>query len=96
VIVEVGGYPDDIFDPQNDSIDNGFMKLMNALNFINDLNPNVVDLNHTGSGPTGSGDGSNNNPVDLEITEDVEFKSDFISQIPSMWGPAIMEVRVWG
>ncbi len=96
VTVEVGPDPDDVFDPQNDSIDNGFMKLMNALNFISDLNPNVVDLNHTSSGPTGTGDGSDNNPIDLEITEEVEFKSDFISQIPSMWGPAIMEVRIWG
>ena len=96
VTVQIGNDPSDIFDPENDSIDNGFMKLMNAMNFINDLNPNVVDLNHTTSGPSGTGDASNNNPIDLEITEEVEFQSDFISQIPSMWGPAIMEVRIWG
>ncbi len=96
ITVEIGPNPDDIFDPNNDSIDNGFMKLMNALNFINDLNPNVANMTYNSSGPTGDGDGSNINPVDLEITEEVEFKSDFISQIPSMWGPAIMEVRIWG
>lgn len=96
VIVEVGNDPDDIFDPQNDSIDNGLMRLLDAMNFINDTSPEVVDLNHTGSGPSGTGDGSSSNPVDLEITEEVEFQSDFISQIPSMWGPAVMEVRVWG
>lgn len=96
ITVEIGPNPNDIFDPNNDSIDNGFMKLMNALNFINDLNPNVANMTYNSSGPTGDGDGSDSNPIDLEITEEVEFKSDFISQIPSMWGPAIMEVRIWG
>jgi hypothetical protein len=94
--VEVGPDPNDIFDPMNDSIDNGFMKLIDTMNFINDLNPGVADMNSTTTGPSGTGDGSNANPVDLEITEDVNFNSDFISQIPSMWGPAIMEVKVWG
>ncbi|UCC91565.1 MAG: VWA domain-containing protein [Candidatus Aenigmatarchaeota archaeon] len=96
MVVQVGSNPSDIFDPENESIDSGFMKLVNAMNFINDLNEGVVDINHTSSGPSGTGDGSFNNPIDLEITEEVEFNSDFISQIPSMWGPATMEVRVWG
>ncbi|NIO22394.1 MAG: hypothetical protein GTN38_00010 [Candidatus Aenigmarchaeota archaeon] len=95
VVVEVGPNPNDVFDPENDSIDNGFMKLIDRLNFISDLNPNVVDLTHNATGPTGNGDGSLSNPIDLEITEEVKFQSDFISQIPSMWGPATMEVRVW-
>ncbi len=95
-VVEVGSDPDDIFDPQNDSVDNAFMKLMDTMNFINDLNSGVADINHTTSGPSGTGDGSSSNPVDLEITEDVKFNSDFVSQIPSMWGPAIMEVMIWG
>jgi hypothetical protein len=95
VIVEVGPNPDDIFDPENDSIDNGFMKLIDTLNFISDLNPNVVDFTHNATGPTGSGDGSPGNPIDLEITEEVKFHSDFISHIYSLWGPATMEVRVW-
>jgi hypothetical protein len=95
-IIQVGPDPSDVFDPQNDSIDNGLMKLLDVMNFINDLNPGAADLNHTGSGPSGTGDGAAANPIDLEITEDVDFKSDFISQIPSMWGPAIMEVKIWG
>jgi hypothetical protein len=95
-VVEIGSDPDDVFDPENDSIDNGFMKLIDTMNFINDLNSGIVDLNHTASGPSGTSDGSSNNPIDLEITEDVDFKSDFISQISSMWGPAIMEVKIWG
>ncbi len=93
--VEVGPNPNDVFDPENDSIDNGFMKLIDTLNFINDLNPSVVNFTYNETGPIGSGDGSMNNPIDLEVTEEVEFKSDFISQIPSMWGPALMEVRIW-
>lgn len=95
-VVEVGPEPSDVFDPENDSIDNAFMKLIDTMNFINDLNSGVADLNHTSSGPSGTGDGSASNPIDLEITEDVSFNSDFISQIPSMWGPAIMEVKIWG
>ena len=83
-VVEIGPDPDDVFDPMNDSIDNGFM------------NSGIVDLNYTSSGPSGTGDGSSINPIDLEITEDVNFNSDFISQISSMWGPAIMEVKIWG
>ena len=96
ITVEVGSDPDDVFDPENDSIDNGFMKLMDSMNFINDLNPGIVNLTHNASGPSGEGDGSYSNPIDLEITEEMKFQSDFISQIPSMWGPAIMEVRIWG
>lgn len=95
ITVEVGPEPDDIFDPWNDSIDNGFMKLMDSMNFINDLNPGVADLNGTDSGPSGTADASSSNPVDLEVTEDIEFKADFITQIPSMWGPALMEVKIW-
>ncbi|MFH1237529.1 MAG: hypothetical protein V1648_03960 [Candidatus Aenigmatarchaeota archaeon] len=95
-VVEIGPDPDDNFDPMNDSIDNGFMKLIDRMNFMSDVNSGVVDLNYTASGPSGTGDGSSGNPVDLEITEDVNFNSDFISQISSMWGPAIMEVKIWG
>ncbi len=95
VTVEVGPDPDDVFDPNNDSIDSGFMKLLDTMNFINDINPNIVDLNHSGSGPDGTGDGSAGNPIDLEVTEEVEFQSNFISQIPSLWGPATLEVRIW-
>ena len=95
VTVEVGHEPNDIFDPENDSIDNGFVKLIDKINFIVDLNPNVADFTHNQTGPTGNGDGSPNNPIDLEITEDVKFQSDYISRIPSLWGPATMEVRVW-
>ncbi len=94
--VQVGPDPGDAFDPMNDSIDNAFMKLMDTMNFISDLNSGIADMNRTSAGPSGTGDGSDGNPIDLEITEDVNFKSDFISQIPSMWGPAIMEVRIWG
>lgn len=95
-IIEIGIDPSDVFDPLNDSVDNAFVKLLDTINFINDLNPNAPDFNHTSSGPSGSGDGSFNNPIDLEITEEIKFKTDFISQIPSMWGPATLEIKIWG
>jgi hypothetical protein len=92
-LIQIGTDPGDIFDPQNDSVDDAFMKLLDNLNFdFNDLNPN------------GYGDGSQlnpydgvnqTNPIDLEITSEVSFTSDYISQIPSLWGPAELEIRVW-
>ncbi|MCX6814419.1 MAG: VWA domain-containing protein, partial [Candidatus Aenigmarchaeota archaeon] len=70
--VSYGPDPSDIFDPQNDSIDDSFMRLMDSLNFIGDLNPSSY-----GNGTLGNPyDGINQiNPVDLQITSDVEFDS---------------------
>ncbi|MEM5871302.1 MAG: VWA domain-containing protein [Candidatus Aenigmatarchaeota archaeon] len=95
-IVELGVDPSDLFDPLEDAIDNGFVKLLDTLNFLGDLNPDIADFNHTNIGPSGSGDGSVNNPIDLEINEEIKFNSNYISQIPSMWGPAQMEIKIWG
>lgn len=69
----------DVFDPENDSIDNGFQKLLDKLNFIND---------------TGSDDGSENNPIDVKIF-DIGFSSGYIGNIPTLWGPALLEIRIW-
>ncbi|MEM7815502.1 MAG: hypothetical protein QXN71_00070, partial [Candidatus Aenigmatarchaeota archaeon] len=90
--VSVGPEPSDIFDPENDSIDDSFMRLMDSINFIWDSNPNSYG-NGTAENPY---DGiSPQNPVDLQITSEVEFESVTASEIPSLWGPAIMEIRIW-
>jgi hypothetical protein len=87
-----GPDPSDIFDPENDSIDDSFMRLMDSLNFIGDLNPGSYG-NGTAANPY---DGINQtNPVDLQITSDVEFDSVTATDIPSLWGPATMEIRIW-
>jgi len=90
--VAYGQDPSDIFDPGNDSIDDSFMRLMDSLNFIWDANPGSY-----GNGTAGNPyDGVNQtNPVDLQITSDVEFDAVTASGIPSLWGPALMEIRIW-
>ncbi len=92
VVVSVGPNPSDKFDPMNDSIDDAFMRLVDKLNFIYDSNPNEY-----GNGTTANPyDGVNQtNPIDIEITSDVSFNSNYISDVPSLWGPAILEVRTW-
>jgi hypothetical protein len=82
---QADGYTDltvgspDIFDPINDSIDDGFEKLLDKLNFIDD---------------SGGNDGSYSNPIDVKIF-DVKFSSGYIGNIPTLWGPAGLEIRVW-
>jgi len=86
------GNGNDKFDPKNDSIDDGFMRLLDSLNFLFDAN----------EGTYGDGtvldpfDGVNTtNPIDLQLTSDVEFQTSSISGIPSLWGPAELEIMVW-
>ncbi len=88
--ISIGPDSNDIFDPQNDSIDNSLMKLLDALNFIDNINEGSF-----GDGSAGNPyDGINqSNPIDLEISENFEFKADYVSQITSLWGPALLEIR---
>jgi hypothetical protein len=90
--VQVGPDPSDIFDPENDSVDDSFMRLMDGLNFLGDLSPGSYG-NGTAQNPYDGVDLSN--PIDLQITSDVEFDTVTASGIPSLWGPAIMEIRIW-
>jgi hypothetical protein len=90
--VAYGPDPSDIFDPENDSVDDSFMGLMDMMNFIMDANPSSY-----GNGTAGNPyDGINQtNPVDLQITSDVAFDTVMAEGIPSLWGPAVMEIRIW-
>jgi hypothetical protein len=97
------GDPADIFDPGNDSLDDALVRLLDQLNFIYDNNTNIavpvkppysnttcgLDINNT------CGDGDYYNPIDLEITPEVRFEYNYISEVPSLWGPANMEIRTW-
>ncbi|MFH1364772.1 MAG: hypothetical protein ABIH52_03905, partial [Candidatus Aenigmatarchaeota archaeon] len=91
-VVAVGPEPTDIFDPINDSIDDAFMRLLDNLNFILDVN----DGSYGDGNILNPYDGVNQtNPIDLQITSDVEFASSTISDIPTLWGPAELEIRTW-
>lgn len=90
--VSVGPEPSDEFNPKNDSIDDAFMRLLDKLNFIYDSNENNYGTG-TALDPY---DGVNStNPIDIEITSDISFNSNFISDVPSLWGPATLEVHTW-
>ena len=88
--ISIGPRPDG-FDPDRDAIDHALLVLLNKLNFIADLNSG------TGNGSVADPyDGINeSNPIDVPIGENIRFESNYISDIQSLWGPAIMEIRVW-
>jgi len=73
------GNGSDVFDPQNDALDNALTKLLDNLNFIND---------------TGDNDGEQTNPVDVLPTE-FEFDVTASGGIPWTWGPSIFTLKVW-
>ncbi len=90
--IAYGSNPGDVFDPQSDSIDDAFMRLLDNLNVLYDRNP------------SGYGDGSEDNPhdglndtnpIDLAISSEVLFDSSSISGIKSIWGPAELVINVW-
>ncbi len=91
-VVSVGPNPSDAFDPSNDSIDDAFMRLLDKLNFIYDAN----DTSYGSGTASDPYDGVNaTNPIDFEITSEISFSSNYISNVPSLWGPAMLEVRTW-
>ncbi len=92
--IQVGPYPSDIFDPNNDSVDNAFMRLMDTLNVVWDTNPGGIG-NGSVSNPYDGGITGSYNPIDFQIPPDIRFDSAAISGVPSMWGPVELEVRIW-
>ena len=80
VNISVGENPDD-YDPENDAVDDAVMRLLDELNFYND-DPDLAD-------------GSQDNPVDVEITPEMNFESSNVGDVRSMWGPAILKLVVW-
>jgi hypothetical protein len=94
VTVQIGSNPSDIFDPMNDSIDNAFMRLLDMLNVIWDANPGDIG-NGTSANPYDGGILAPENPIDFQITSDIQFDSQLSGGVPSMWGPSELEVQVW-
>ncbi len=72
----------DELDLDNNAMDDAFVRLLNHLNF--------VEL------PGNSGlAGTMNNPIDVELSEDMRIESLFIGGIPYMWGPVDIGIGVW-
>ena len=72
----------DDLDIDNNAVDAAFIKLLDYLNFI--------------EMPFNSGlSGSETNPIDIELSEDMTIETLFISGIPYMWGPVDIGIEVW-
>ena len=92
IVVSVGPNPSDSFDPQNDSIDDAFMRLIDGLNFLFDVNETSYG-NGTVINPY---DGINqSNPLDLQLNTEIEFETGSIQGIQTLWGPVSIEIRMW-
>jgi len=63
-------------------IANAFASLLEQLNYF---------VSGSNSGPAGS----QNNPIDIEITPEVKFSVNVVGGVPYMWGPAKLEVVIW-
>ena len=72
----------DELNTSGNGISNAFVTLLEKLNFyISATNSNIA--------------GTQTNPIDIQITPDIEFHINIIGGIPFMWGPAKMEVIIW-
>ncbi|ODS42862.1 MAG: hypothetical protein MSIBF_06235 [Candidatus Altiarchaeales archaeon IMC4] len=92
------GNESDVFDPENDSLDDTFVRLLDALNFVNDANEGVAvaPINCSGTCPgVTCGDGCDGNPIDVRITGNIASDVVHSVNVPSLWGPAEFKLAVW-
>lgn len=79
VQILVGNNTDDEFDPDIDAMDDAFLRLLDKLNFINDI---------------GDNDGEQTNPIDVVISE-IQIQETSIPEVTWMWGPTDFKMVVW-
>ncbi|MFB6075846.1 MAG: VWA domain-containing protein [Candidatus Aenigmatarchaeota archaeon] len=79
VYISIGPNPSDVYDPEEDAIDDALSRLLDRLNFIND---------------TGNDDGNSTNPIDIKIPE-VKFDDARVGGVKWLWGPNIFTLKVW-
>jgi len=77
----------DELDPTRYAVDDAILRLFNNLNYFNDVNP--------GEWKESPYDGSQTNPIDVDLPESV--KIDFVSMgdIPGLFQPITITLRVW-
>ncbi|MEM7825356.1 MAG: vWA domain-containing protein [Candidatus Aenigmatarchaeota archaeon] len=74
----------------HNAVDYAFLMLLNQLNFIGiqlPKDPLSLDRNNW--------PGTQNNPIDIMITPEILFDTLFLAAVPSLWGPANLEIKVW-
>ena len=88
----VGPVPSDEFDPDEDAIDDAFIRLLDQLNFYDDKNPDMVVssiMNATHC------DGCIENPMDIMLPPEIQFEVSRITSVRSLWGPIVIKLVVW-
>jgi len=69
-------------DTSGNALDESFVRLLEKLNF-------VVPAGNSGLA------GSSNNPIDVQLSEEVSVQVTSLSEVPYMWGPVDMGITVW-
>ncbi|ALM76311.1 hypothetical protein [Thermococcus barophilus] len=77
----------DDLDPQRYAVDDAILRLFNNLNYINDVNPD--------DWKTPPYDGSQNNPIDVDLPEGVKIAFASMGEIPGLFKPITITLRVW-
>ncbi|MEW6329207.1 MAG: hypothetical protein AB1468_03765 [Candidatus Micrarchaeota archaeon] len=70
-------------DPANNALDDALLRLLAQLNYV------VIPPDNSAL------PGSIDNPIDLEITEQVRIDTSLAVSVPFLWGPTDMSVMVW-
>ncbi len=72
----------DQLDPANNALDDALLRLLEQLNYY--IQPGATGLA-----------GSSTNPIDLEISSQVQIDTTLAVSVPFLWGPTDMSVVVW-
>ena len=79
-------------DPENRAIDDAVLRLLDVLNFINDENgENIVNNKYQDASPR---DGSQSNPVDIQLTEEMRIESVSMGGIPELYTPITITLMI--
>ncbi|MFA6035662.1 MAG: hypothetical protein WC759_01770, partial [Candidatus Micrarchaeia archaeon] len=69
-------------DTSGNALDESFVRLLDKLNF-------VVPAGNSGL------PGTSNNPIDVQLSEEVSVQVTSLSEVPYMWGPVDMGIAIW-
>ena len=94
MIISGGGSVIDVedLDPENRAVDDAVLRLLDVMNYKNDVNgENIVNNKYQDASPR---DGSRDNPVDIELTEEIRIESVSMGGIPELYTPITVTLRI--
>ncbi len=92
--VKGGGSVIDVedLDPENRAVDDAVLRLLDVMNYKNDENgENILNNKYQDASPR---DGSRDNPVDIELTEEIRIESVSMGGIPELYTPITVTLRI--